>query len=59
DQNGGNKGFPFGKKRFGKIIEENHSLLFADQQEILLYDMQDYQGAEERNDDITIVGIKI
>ncbi|MGB5868201.1 MAG: transporter substrate-binding domain-containing protein, partial [Arcobacteraceae bacterium] len=59
DQNGGDKGFPFGKKRFSKILEENYGLPFADQQELLLYDMQDYQGNEERNDDVTIVGIKI
>ncbi|QKF67939.1 BvgS-like domain-containing signal transduction protein (PAS domain) [Arcobacter venerupis] len=59
DQNGGDKSFPFGKKRFKKILEENYNLPFADQQEILLYDMQAYQGEEERNDDITIVGIKI
>jgi len=59
DQNGGVKGFPFGKKRFSKIIEDTHMLPFADQQEVLLYDMMEYQGDEERNDDVTVVGIKI
>ena len=59
DQNGGEKGFPFGKKRFKKILEENHKESLADQQELLLDALQDYQGEEERNDDMTVIGIKI
>ena len=59
DQNGGSKGFPFGKKRFIKLIEENYTESFADQQEIFLDSLQQYQGDEERNDDVTLVGIKI
>ena len=59
DQNGGEKGFPFGKKRFSRIIEENYHLAFADQQELLLYEMMSYQGSNERNDDMAIVGVKI
>jgi len=59
DQNGGDKGFPFGKKRFTKLIQENANESFADQQELLLYELQQYQKDCERNDDITVVGIKI
>jgi serine phosphatase RsbU (regulator of sigma subunit) len=59
DQNGGEKGFPFGKKRFGNIIKEYHNYSFADQQEVLLNSMFEYQGDEERNDDVTVIGIKI
>ena len=59
DQNGGDKGFPFGKKRFKEFLEKNNLLPFADQQELLLYNMQQYQANEERNDDITVVGIKL
>jgi len=59
DQNGGEKGFPFGKKRFSKIIEENHALSCENQQEILLSELMDYQKCEERNDDVTVIGIKI
>ncbi|XPV68376.1 MAG: transporter substrate-binding domain-containing protein [Halarcobacter sp.] len=59
DQNGGKKGFPFGKRRFLELMKKNYQLPFADQQEILLYEMMDYQGSYERNDDITIVGFKI
>jgi PAS domain S-box-containing protein len=59
DQNGGEKDFPFGKKRFAKIIKENYKLPFADQQEVFLYEMMNYQGNNDRNDDMAIVGIKI
>ncbi len=59
DQNGGEKGFPFGKRRFKKIIENNYELPFAKQQEIFLYEMMEYQGEFERNDDIALIGFEI
>lgn len=59
DQNGGEKGFPFSKKRFIKLIQENADEPFADQQELLLYELQKYEGKEERNDDVTVIGLKI
>jgi len=59
DQNGGDKGFPFGKKRFKQIIEEYHTESMADQQEVFLYELEAYQQAEDRNDDVTVIGLKI
>jgi PAS domain S-box-containing protein len=59
DQNGGEKGFPFGVKRFKEILTENMDESMADKQEILLYEMQKYQKDEERNDDVTVIGFKI
>ncbi len=59
DQNGGDKGFPFGKKRFQKLIQNTHNERFTDQKELLLYEMQAYQQDQERNDDITIVGLDV
>ena len=59
DQNGGEKSFPFGKKRFTKIIEENYKKSMADQQEVFLNELDAYQGKEETNDDVTLVGFKI
>jgi len=59
DQNGGNKGFPFGKKRFKNIIEEYHEETMADQQEVFLYTLAQYQDNYETNDDITLIGLKI
>lgn len=59
DQNGGKKGFCLGKRRFKEIISEYHEESFADQQEVFLETLHEYQGTEERNDDITLIGIKI
>jgi len=59
DQNGGLKGFPFGKKQFQKILQENQLEPFNDQKEILLDSLQEYQKNNETNDDITVIGLKI
>lgn len=59
DQNGGKKSFSLGKKRFGDMLMKNSDKTFSTQKRILINALKDYQGEEERNDDITIVGIKI
>jgi len=59
DQNGGEKGFPFGKKRFCSLIEQYHTESFADQQEIFLDELHKYQKDEIRNDDITLIGFRV
>ena len=59
DQNGGEKGFPFGKKRFQNIIKDYHKETMADQQEVFLMELDNYQAGEETNDDITLIGLKI
>jgi len=59
DQNGGEKGFPFGKKKVQSIINEYHQETMADQQEIFLYTLAQYQDDYETNDDITFIGLKI
>lgn len=59
DQNGGEKGFPFGKKRFSKILEENHALSMVDMKEVLLDELGEWQDDEERNDDVTVLGFRL
>lgn len=59
DQNGGEKGFPFGKKRFKNIIKEYHEESFADQQEIFIDELSKYENGSIRNDDVTLIGLKI
>lgn len=59
DQNGGEKGFCFGKKRFQKLLKEYGAESQPDQQEVLLYEMMSYQGEYERNDDVTVIGVTI
>jgi PAS domain S-box-containing protein len=59
DQNGGDKGFPFGKKRFISLLEEYANKPFFNQKNLLIESLENYQSNEERNDDITVVGFKI
>lgn len=59
DQNGGKKGFPFGKGRFSQIIMKHKQESLADQKEILLDELEAYQQDHERNDDITIIALKL
>jgi ABC-type amino acid transport substrate-binding protein/serine phosphatase RsbU (regulator of sigma subunit) len=59
DQNGGVKGFPFGKRRFKSIIEESYRDSFDRQKKIFIERLDSYQDREERNDDITLIGFEI
>lgn len=57
DQNGGEKDFPFGKKNFGKIIEQNKNLTFEEQRVLFMEELDKYQGDQDRNDDVTVIGL--
>ena len=63
DQNGGGKDFPFGKKRFGNIIKENHIKSMYNQKEIFINTMKEYEAIMEenhdRNDDMTLIAFEI
>jgi len=62
DQNGGEKGFPFGKKRFGKIIQENYKKPMEEIQEVFVQEMQTYANTtedNEQNDDMTVIGFEV
>ena len=59
DQNGGEKSFPFGKKKFMNIIEDNYNKSFLDQKERFIDTLKEYQNHEDRNDDVTVIGFKI
>ena len=59
DQNGGKKGFPFGKKKFKNIIEQNNTKEMSQQKDMFLNKLDAYQGEEETNDDVTMLGFKI
>ena len=59
DQIGGKRGFSFGKKRLKTLLQNIHTHTMADQQEELLYTLQEYQGDIENLDDITILALKI
>ena len=62
DQNGGEKDFPFGKKRFGNIIKEHHTKPMSEQKKIFLDEMERYESMipnNDRNDDMTLIGFEI
>lgn len=62
DQNGGEKDFPFGKKRFTTIIQENQTQYMDTQKDIFLKELQTYSNMvenNEQNDDITMIGFEI
>ncbi|MEA3315997.1 MAG: SpoIIE family protein phosphatase, partial [Campylobacterota bacterium] len=62
DQNGGEKDFPFGKKRFGNIIKENHTKSMDNQKSIFIDEMNKYEVMIEnndRNDDMTLIAFEI
>jgi len=62
DQNGGDKDFPFGKKKFLKIIEDYGVETMADQQEMFMYEMAEYEEMipnNDRNDDMTVIGFTV
>ena|GEM_PF-692461 len=62
DQNGGEKDFPFGKKRFGNIIKDNHTKPMIDLKEIFIDEMDKYESMIEnndRNDDMTVIVFEI
>lgn len=58
DQVGGDKGFPFGKKRFQALIEEIFDEDCIKQQDIVMEELNKYQANRVRIDDVTVIGAK-
>jgi PAS domain S-box-containing protein len=58
DQNGGAKGFPLGKKAFSELLQQQYTLPMYMQKEALLDALRVYQGNEQRNDDVTVIGFR-
>ncbi|RLA84349.1 MAG: hypothetical protein DRG78_01665 [Epsilonproteobacteria bacterium] len=62
DQNGGEKDFPFSKKRFGNIIKDIHTKPMIEQKDIFIDEMDKYESMIEnndRNDDMTVIVFEI
>ncbi|WP_027184705.1 SpoIIE family protein phosphatase [Desulfovibrio inopinatus] len=56
DQIGGDKGLPFGKKRFLQCLRENSQLSFDDQLANLWTLFEAFRGNHVRRDDVTVMG---
>ncbi|MEA3289323.1 MAG: SpoIIE family protein phosphatase [Campylobacterota bacterium] len=59
DQLGGDKNISFGKKRLQRLLEEVQDMNMKQQQDIILNALRDYQGDNERQDDITFIALKV
>jgi len=59
DQNGGDKGFPFGKTRLKNLLQTHIDLSMQEIAYTLIQELHNYQKDEERNDDITVVGFEV
>jgi len=59
DQNGGSKGFSFGKRAFKELLWKYQEYSMNDKKEVLLIELGKWQKSYERNDDVTLVGLCI
>jgi serine phosphatase RsbU (regulator of sigma subunit) len=59
DQNGGDKNYSFGRRRFIELIERIRQLPMNEQKQRLEQELQKYMGQDQQRDDITVLGIKL
>ncbi len=59
DQAGGERGFPFGRTRFVEFIDRERTTPIAAQGTDLVEELLQYQGAQKRRDDITVIGFEL
>ena len=56
EQIGGARRLSFGRKRFAEILAQRGGRPMAEQREALTAALAHYQGAEQRRDDVTVLG---
>jgi serine phosphatase RsbU (regulator of sigma subunit) len=59
DQFGGPQGKKFMMNRFKKLLLDKHQLPFTDQHDVLKSELQNWQGDQERIDDVLVVGFSV
>ena len=59
DQSGGEKGFPFGKKRFEQMLKAQTHQTLAAQKKTFLQALQTHQKQEAQTDDITVFAFRL
>lgn len=58
DQVGGPNNISFGKKRFSAVIQDNYLKPMSEQEDVIMQAFNDYQGAQRRRDDVSMVGFR-
>lgn len=59
DQNGGDDGYPLGKKKLQELIKKNYTKPFSKQKRDFTINLLEFQGDLERDDDVTFFACKI
>ena len=59
DQIGGVKNIAYGKKRFTKQLLENSKKPMSEQKDSAIHAFYDYQGKQQRRDDVSFLGFRI
>ncbi len=59
DQLGGDKRIAFGKRRTRELIQQHHDKPMPEQSTLLYSALLDYQGLEQRKDDVCAIGFRI
>ncbi len=59
DDNGGEKGFGFGRQRFKEMLQQNAHYTLKEQQNIFEETLLLWRGSRKQRDDITLVGFMI
>ncbi len=59
DQTGGEKGFPYGNKKFKKLLLSIQNQTMESQQKTIQETLESYQGDDHRRDDVTVIGFKL
>jgi hypothetical protein len=58
DQNGGERDYSFGKKRFAELINRYWSLPLEEQKAYFVKELEAYMGGERQRDDITVISFQ-
>ncbi|EKD35199.1 MAG: hypothetical protein ACD_75C02006G0005, partial [uncultured bacterium] len=59
DQAGGQQGWGFGRRRFGRLIGSIAGLRAMEQEAAIQQELARYQGTYPQRDDITVVGFRV
>jgi serine phosphatase RsbU (regulator of sigma subunit) len=59
DQTGGDKSYPYSKKRFRNLLSSIQDKPLTEQRSLILDNLEQYQNSDNRKDDITVLGFKV